>query len=253
MNALKLTTNAISVIAALMLAIPANAEQSQTITMSSRVAPQYVEGALVGCRIGFEVIRNDPEYSAGEVVYLTGSLGLNAFEGEQPIFTFKLGTTTLGAHSTFTPPAEVYLVDGYRTNASEFISSVEGDDAGFRLFAYTAGDASMAAALQSIIQDQRFVFTYAMQPGGLGANVPVDLRIEDLNLGEPSQSKFSDKNSKEWTACVEELAVAAEARLIAKMSDEELLRAYVAECANEDYLDMSFDDLLRAAADCAID
>lgn len=212
MSLLRLTVSAISTIALSSWALPIQAKQPQTITLSSKVTPQYVRGEQIGCQLGFEVARNDPEYSGGKLVYLTGNLGFKAFEGKELAFTFKLGATSLEARGTFTPPAEVYLLDGYQSNVSEFVTSMEGET-GFRLFVYSAGNATLNAALKSAIQDQKFTFSYAMTPGGLNAIVPVDLRVEELDLENPKNSIISDKNSKEWASCMKEALDAAKARL----------------------------------------
>ncbi len=221
----------------LAFAAPAQAEQPQTITISSKVAPWYKGGQLIGCQLGFEVARNDPEYSGGDLAYLTGTLAFAAFEGKDLSFNLKLGTSTIQAQGAFTAPSDAYLVDGYRTNAADFLTSFEGEP-GFRLFAYSVGTATQEAAMRRIIQDQMFTFAYAMQPGGTNAVVEVDLTVEQLDLNDPSRSSISEKNSNDWNDCLGAAMNAAQERLVMSMSDEELLK-YLDENDNGEHSELA--------------
>lgn len=196
----------------LAVASPAFAEQPQTITISSRVIPQYVSGDLIGCQLGFEVARNDPEYSNGELVYLTGNIGFKAFEGKELAFTMKLGASNVSSPGVFLPPAEAFLISGYSSNKSDFVSSMPGEE-GFQLFVYSAGETTFEAAVNNIIQNNEFSFSYAMKPGGLSAVVPVDLRVEQLNFDSPEHSQVSERSSQDWAACMEATLGAAIERL----------------------------------------
>lgn len=204
------------------LAQPAFAEQPQTITLSSRVVPQYMGGKLEGCQLGFEVVRHDPEYSRSELVYLTGNLGFKAYEGKELSVTFKLGVVTPVAPGTATPPAEVFLVDKLRTNVSDFVARADGEE-GFGLFVYSVGEVTKNAALINVIKNKNLTFAYAMRPGGLGALVSVDLRIKKIDLDDPKNNVVNDNISEEWVACVKAVLDEAKTRLLSEMSDEELM------------------------------
>ncbi len=233
----------------LAFAAPAQAEQPQTITISSKVAPWYEGGQLIGCQLGFEVARHDPEYSGGDLAYLTGTLAFAAFEGKDLSFNLKLGTSTVQARGAFTAPSDAYLVDGYRTNVADFVLSFEGE-LGFRLFVYSVGDATQEAVMRRIIQDQVFTFAYAMQPGGKNAVVQVDLSVENLDLENPNRSSISEKNSKDWEDCLGATMEAAQERLFRSMSDEELLQSLARECGISEYGSLSLDELKVAINEC---
>jgi hypothetical protein len=189
---------------------PAVAAQPETVTLSTKTYPQFIAGELSGCLLTFEVVREDPQFSKGELVYLTGNLGFHVYDGK-PGFKLKLVTRGLGANSNFVAPAEAFLNNGYGTNKADIISNFLGES-GSRLFLFSAGDATMGAVFNGV-KENKFTFSYAMVTGGLNAVVPVDLQIEKLDIEAPEKSVVSSKSVDEWVSCLRSTLDAERSRL----------------------------------------
>lgn len=190
----------------------AHANPSQTITLSTQVSPQYVSGNLIGCQISFEAVRNDPEYSEGRYVYLTGNLSYLYFEGKDMILSLKLGVKGLEENSSFLAPNEVYLMNGHETNKADFLNSNDSGE-GFKIFAFSFSEIGIDATISSISKNENFTFSYAMTPGGLNAIVPINLRVEKEDLSDSSRTVISDRNPDEWKNCMSSTLKAAKMRL----------------------------------------
>lgn len=182
----------------------ANADQPQTITISTEAKPILIDGKLQGCALNFEAGRNDTEYSGGELVYLTGSLNLYSFDRQTPFFALKLGVKTTKS-SGFTPPADAFLVDGNETNKSDFAKSVNADTSGFRLFMFNANEMTLQAAVGRVVENDMLTIAYAMRPGGTNAVVPLNLKMRQFNFNAPDQSIMNNDLKTQWMDCIHQV------------------------------------------------
>lgn len=188
----------------------AHAKPPETITLSTSVHPMITGGTLAGCQMAFEVVREDFEYLNGAAVHLSGNLALVVSERGDLGAKLKLSIFNLNEKKSSAAPAEAYLVTGYRTNRADFMSSFEGDS-GSRHFVYSPGNATITA-IAGLKQDQVFTFAYSMKNGGLSAIVPVDAKIQKLNLDSPEDSAIGNRTVDDWSRCVTALIDVAEMR-----------------------------------------
>lgn len=190
-------------VAAALIPSPVFAQNAATVTLSSEVKPIMHSGEIDGCALNFAVGRSDPEYNDGKPVYISGSLNLYPRNQAPPVFALKLGVKSAAVGDTeFVAPTEAYLLSGLHSNRADFAGPLNGDLPGFRLFVFEIGDATTAAALESVAKTKTLTFSYAMRTGGMGAIVPVDLRVHQINLAEPSKTQFDDGAPAAWLACI---------------------------------------------------
>lgn len=198
-----LPTYPIAVILAIVscgLSRPCFADQPGTSTISSSQTPIIMDGKLRGCEIGFEVGRDDPEFSHGKTVLLRGVLVFMTYDGKPPAFALKLGVKKVGAND-FQRPAEAYLLNGATTNAADYGGYTDSPELGFRVFGYRPGSATFESAINSVADKEQFNFTYAMKVGEISAVVPVDLTVRQIEL-DPLKSKIDHEVVLGWGACL---------------------------------------------------
>lgn len=183
------------------ISTPAAAEQPYTITLSNEVEPVFQRGRLVGCASNFEVGRQDAEYGRGDWAYLRGSLNFLTTDGP-PYFILKLGVKSAGSER-YEAPLEAYLVAGTATNRADFTRTLDGEEPGFRLFVYEAGSQTFSIITEGIGTVGGFTFVYSMTESGYGANVPVDMRIRNVDLETPENSTFAEGAPLDWLNCLQ--------------------------------------------------
>jgi hypothetical protein len=162
-----------------------------------------MDGKLRGCQIGFEVGRDDPEFSQGKTVLIRGVLLFMTSDGKPPAFALKLGAKGVGAKE-FQRPAEAYLLNGAKTNRGDYGGYADSSEPGFRVFSYRPGSATFDAAINSIANSEEFKFTYAMRSGEIEAVVPVDLTIRQLDV-DPHSTKIDHDVLLGWGDCLKPL------------------------------------------------
>lgn len=155
----------------------------------------------------------DAEYRQGALTYISGSLNYYVLPGKNPHFVLKLGVNSTGDVGEFEAPTSAYLVNGYSTNKDDFVSSFEGENSGFRLFAFEAGEATLDAAMESVARSGEVMIGYSLDGGSMSATFPVNLRAEYLNLDEPSRSVFDNDAPQRWLNCLQEATKAALERI----------------------------------------
>jgi hypothetical protein len=195
------------------LFVGTSASANEQATLGVEVAPVITDGKLQGCAINFDAIRQDPEYSQGESVYLSGSLDFWAFSSKPPAFSLKLGVRPLGgSKSAFERPADAYLMNGLASNVAERVSAFDGETAGFRIFSFTVG-AEGLKTIENVGRSGQLKFGYAMVPGRIAAPVTVDLRIKRLDLDDPSKSETAPNAPSDWLNCIDTAVKARKAEL----------------------------------------
>jgi hypothetical protein len=175
-------------------ATPALADEG--ITYATSVSPAFVDGALRGCSIVFDVLRRDPEYSRNAPVQVSGSLTLWSFENTDPRIGLKIGVSPLGGVAV-QAPAQAYLVSEFGTNIKDKLGDEASDTPGFRMFAFVLGEDSFAALLP-MIERGTFRFAYAMPGGSTGAVTAVDLNVSSIVDGK---QVVDGKSSDAWGRC----------------------------------------------------
>lgn len=185
----------------------AAAQPPANITLSNEVEPVFQGGRHVGCASNFEVGRQDAEFGRGDWAYLRGSLTFVTTTG-RPYFVLKLGVKSAGSEH-FEAPAEAYLVAGSATNRADFSRALDGEEPGFRLFVYEAGQQTLSSVAEGVAATGGFTFVYSFSEGGIGANVPVDMRIRNVDLRVPENSTFAEDAPLDWLNCLQGAVEAA--------------------------------------------
>lgn len=188
----------------LLLVSASPAEAYEDTTAASEVGPVFKNGELEGCKVVFNVVHADQEYQKGQLVQLSGSLNYSTLESRVPFFSVKLGVRALDGKSDFVAPAEVYLIEGNRTNKPELITFIKGELPGYRLAAFKAQGITLDTMMK-IAKDGRATFGYAMQAGGMLSVAEIDGTIKTLNVDAPAKSELDPNAPRRWAKCVSDV------------------------------------------------
>lgn len=172
------------------------------LTTESSVGPVFHGGELQGCQIVFDVAHRDLEYRRGQLVHVAGSVNYNVWSDRAPSLSVKIGVDPLGDDDgSFIAPAEVYIVDGNRTNQADKLTSIAGEIPGFRIFAFRASEQSLESLLE-IAQKGHLQLGYAMNSEGMLSLLDVDVRVKRLDLDAPEKSEIDKAAPQRWVQCI---------------------------------------------------
>lgn len=174
---------------AIIVLLSAPVAHAQSVTRQVRFYPAFQQGTLVGCQLGFSVLRFDTEFSAGQPILLNGLL---VFYGERAGNTgamLRLGVAPGSSPNSFTPVGRAYLLDGLRTNVADSGASFLSDDPGFRVFPFGLGEVT-ANAIGRTFVERRLRISYGMPNTSVDAPFDVEL------------SAHPDV-AQQWQECVE--------------------------------------------------
>ncbi len=158
------------------LAILALQSQAQTETVV--VSPKFRDGVHFACEASFDVYVVDTAYFRGQPVAVSGSFTFYNWPDQSRVFIgMKLGVLAV-ENGGWRPPANAYVVNGYRTNLSEQQANIEAEDPDFRLFVFDfTGEETMRAVLRMSDEGQLDV-AYTMEGGSMPTTFPVILTSE---------------------------------------------------------------------------
>lgn len=165
--------------------------QSQVPTESVVVSPKFRDGVHFACEASFDVYVVDTAYFRGQPVAVSGSFTFFNWPDQSRVFIgMKLGVLAV-ENGGWRPPANAYVVNGYRTNLSEQQANIEAEDPNFRLFVFDlSGEETMKAMLR-LSDEGRLDVAYTMQGGSMPTTFPVTL---------------SDEQAQQWADCTSTLA-----------------------------------------------
>lgn len=165
--------------------------QSQVHTESVVVSPKFRDGVHFACEACFDVYVVDTAYFRGQPVAVSGSFTFFNWPDQSRVFIgMKLGVLAV-ENGGWRPPANAYVVNGYRTNLSEQQANIEAEDPNFRLFVFDlSGEETMKAMLR-LSDEGRLDVAYTMQGGSMPTTFPVTL---------------SDEQAQQWADCTTTLA-----------------------------------------------
>ncbi len=169
------------------------------LTSPARAAPDQLEsspmmheGKQVGCQFTFGHSQLDPgNFGTGEAL-VEGSISILKF-GTNIIFALKMGVSGPDK-SKRAGPFEANFVDGETPNTASLMSKMDSDDQGYRLFAFKADDATIAAAISKPGKDRIVRLSYRLKEGGPVAQVAIPL---DTDAG---RTAFVG-----WLGCIEDI------------------------------------------------
>ncbi len=170
------------------------------VTISAEIAPVFQNGELTGCALNFQAGKNDYTYFGGDLALINGSLNLYAMGGKAPFYALKLGVLRNGEQS-YVAPSTAYIVSDYETNKADFQSAVNAETPGFRLFLFSAGEASISVMSKTISQDKTIRIGYTMNDGSMSSIIPISLTMKNLNFEKPSDSIIDEGAIKKWWEC----------------------------------------------------
>jgi hypothetical protein len=165
--------------------------QSQVHTESVVVSPKFRDGVHFACEASFDVYVVDTAYFRGQPVAVSGSFTFYNWPDQSRVFIgMKLGVLAV-ENGGWRPPANAYVVNGYRTNLSEQQANIEAEDSNFRLFVFDlSGEETMKAMLR-LSDEGRLDVAYTMQGGSMPTTFAVTL---------------SDEQAQQWADCTSTLA-----------------------------------------------
>ena len=102
----------------------------------------------------------------------------------------KLGVLAV-ENGGWRPPANGYVVNGYRTNLSEQEANIEAEDPNFRLFVFGFSGTETSNAILRMSDEGRLDVAYTMEGGSMPTTFPVML---------------NDEQAVQWADCVSALA-----------------------------------------------
>lgn len=175
----------------LVTALAVLAIQAQAQTESVAINPKFIDGIHFACEASFDAYVLDTAYFRGQPVAVSGSFTFYNWPDQSRIFVgMKLGVLAV-ENGGWRPPAQAYVVNGYRTNLSEQQANMEADNPSFRLFAYNfAGDETLTA-IARLSYEGRLDIAYTMDDGSMPTTFPVLL---------------TDEQALQWAECVSALA-----------------------------------------------
>ena len=165
------------------------AVQAQTEAVA--ISPKFMDGVHFACEATFDVYVLDAAYFRGQPVAVSGSFTFYNWPDHSRIFVgMKLGVLAV-ENGGWRPPAQAYVVNGYRTNLTEQRANIEAENPNFRLFVYdVAGDETLNA-MARLSYEGRLDIAYTMDGGSMPTTFPVML---------------SDEQALQWAECVSALA-----------------------------------------------
>ncbi|WP_308910694.1 hypothetical protein [Pseudokordiimonas caeni] len=178
---------------------------SDEITISSEVTPTFMGGEFRGCSVNFEAARRDAEYGSGKLAYISGSINVYALPEKVPAVMLKLGIRYEDDPVRYLAPSELYLINGYKTNKSEFVRTMDAEQTGFKLSVYEFGNETIAALIEPVISEAQITVGYTLDDGQLLAKFPIDLRMRNLNFSKAEESTIDEQAPRTWLNCLNEL------------------------------------------------
>ena len=175
----------------LAIALAILALQSQAQTESVGVSPKFRDGVHFACETSFDVYVVDTAYFRGQPVAVSGSFTFYNWPDQSRVFVgMKLGILA-EENGGWRPPANGYVVNGYRTNLSEQRANIEAEDPNFRLLVFDfTGEETMNAMLR-MSDEGRLDVAYTMEGGSMPTTFPVTL---------------TDEQALQWADCTSALA-----------------------------------------------
>lgn len=175
----------------LVTALAVLAMQAQAQTEAVAISPKFMDGVHFACEATFDVYVLDGTYFRGQPVAVSGSFTFYNWPDQSRIFVgMKLGVLAV-ENGGWRPPAQAYVVNGYRTNLTEQLANIEAENPNFRLFVYdVAGDETLNA-MARLSYEGRLDIAYTMDRGSMPTTFPVML---------------SDEQALQWAECVSALA-----------------------------------------------
>lgn len=148
--------------------------QAATQTVRVEVNPRFINGVHASCEVSFDVIVMDTAYHGGMPVAASGSLSFYNWPDQSRVFVgLKLGISPDGA--TYTPPTTAYLVNGYKTNASEQLSRTPAENPQFALFAFDVDGEQTLDGVFNIGGKGSLTLAYTMGRGSMPSTFPVEI------------------------------------------------------------------------------
>ena len=173
-----------TVLAILSLQSPA---QTETVV----VTPKFMEGVHFACEASFDAYVVDTAYFRGEPVAVSGSFTFYNWPDRSRVFVgMKLGVLAV-ENGGWRPPANGYVVNGYRTNLADQQANIEAEDPDFRLFVFDFTGEETLNAMARMSGEGRLDVAYTMEGGSMPTTFPVML---------------TEEQSIQWAECTSALA-----------------------------------------------
>jgi hypothetical protein len=170
------------------------------VTISTEITPVFQNGELTGCALNFQAGKNDYTYFGGDLALINGSLNLYTVKGKVPFYALKLGVMRNG-EKAYVAPSSAFILSDKKSNKVDFLTAVNGETAGFRLFTFSVGETSMAIMGETILQDKTIRIGYTMDGGSMSSIIPISLSMKNLNFENPSNSLTDEDAPKKWWEC----------------------------------------------------
>lgn len=193
------------------------AQEDIEVTISTEIAPVFQNGELTGCALNFQAGKNDYIYFGGDLALINGSLNLYTPNGKAPFYVLKLGVLRNG-EKAYAAPSSAFILSDKASNKADFMTSLDAETPGFRLFTFSAREASVDIMGETIRANKTIRIGYTMNDGSMSAIIPISLSMKKLNFENPAASLLDNDASKKWLECNLNALDAAIARLRAKRS-----------------------------------
>jgi hypothetical protein len=139
-------------------------------------SPMMHEGKQVGCQFTFGHSQLDPVHFGKGEATIEGSMSLLKFD-KNIVFALKIGVT--GPKGTpRQAPVDAYFVGGETPTTGSLLSKMDADDKGYRLFAFNADDATIAATISMPGKERVVRLSYRLKDGGAFAPVVISFDTE---------------------------------------------------------------------------
>lgn len=175
-------------------------EEKIETTISTEILPVFQNGELTGCSLNFQAGKNDYTYFGGDLALINGSLNLSVLKGGRPFFVLKLGVLRSG-ESDYVAPSSAFILSDKQSNKADFLTSLDAETPGFRMFVFAVGEASLKIMEDTIKANKSIRIGYAMNGGSTSSIIPITLSMKKLNFDNLSQSIVDERAPLKWWEC----------------------------------------------------
>ena len=198
---IRLSLMGATVVATCLLGPPVFAlEEKIETTISTEIMPVFQNGELTGCALNFQAGKNDYTYFGGDLALIDGSLNLSVLKGKRPFFVLKLGVLRSGEND-YVAPSSAFILSDKQSNKADFLTSLDAETPGFRMFTFSVGEASLKIMEDTIKANKTIRIGYAMNGGSTSSIIPITLSMKKLNFENLSESIVDERAPLKWWEC----------------------------------------------------
>jgi hypothetical protein len=203
--------------AALALLLPCSigAQTLDNGTVDVYFQPVTAQGRAEGCSLVFTSLERDFQYLQGQQVVLNGSIAIRVIDGNDLMFTGKLGTRPFvgGSPGKWDAPAHFYFATRNGTTAGHAVIA-DSDTEGYKLLIGRVSNDNVMKLLKEMGETQTFTVGFNRRPGGqdVHSSIRMNVALKKDDRGNARQV-LNDETPAQFFDCLARLASDLQRRL----------------------------------------